>query len=171
MSSENHITIREWELSDGAQLLTELLHLAYKKQADRGLRYLASYQSLDITLQRIREGTCFVAVKDGIYIGTITYYSPEQVSGCKWYDRNDVASYGQFAVHPRVQSKGLGSKMIELVEDIARKEGAAEIAIDTAESALDLISFYKNRNYREVDRVQWKETNYQSVILSKQLSA
>jgi GNAT superfamily N-acetyltransferase len=102
-------------------------------------------------------------------VATICYYSPQRTRGYPWYDREDVASFGQLAVEPTMRTSGIGSRLMELVEQMALRDGAAEIALDTAESAEDLIRFYGKRGYRFIDHVQWKMTNYRSVIMSKRL--
>jgi len=43
------------------------------------------------------------------------------------------------------------------------------VAVDTAEGAAHLITFYRARGYRQVAYAQWDHTNYRSVILSKRL--
>ncbi len=48
--------------------------------------------------------------------------------------------------------------------------GAAEIALDTAVPAAHLIALYERRDYRIVDRYDWDETNYESVIMSRPVS-
>ncbi|WP_312116724.1 hypothetical protein [Brevibacillus reuszeri] len=42
-------------------------------------------------------------------------------------------------------------------------------SLDTAEGAHHLIRYYSARGYRHVDYVQWNETNYRSVLMSKKL--
>jgi GNAT superfamily N-acetyltransferase len=163
-------SIRNWERNDDIGQLTSLLHLAYSKLAKKGLRYLATHQDSTTTQKRIDSGVCVVAVVGNQYIGTVTYYSPKFTMGCEWYECDNVASYGQFGVHPDFQSSGIGSKLIAIVENLAVTDGADEIAIDTAETAFDLIKFYERRGYRIIENVQWKETNYRSVIMSKRLA-
>jgi ribosomal protein S18 acetylase RimI-like enzyme len=58
---------------------------------------------------------------------------------------------------------------MELVEDRARRTGADEIALDTAEEAGVLIAWYQRLGYRLVDTADWEITNYRSVVLSKRL--
>lgn len=161
--------IRKWENGDSLEELTALLHLAYRKNADAGMLFLASHQPVSVTADRIKKGVCFVAFHDGRMVGTITYYPPGKTAGCAWYERPGVASYGQFAVHPEFQNHGLGNRLMLLAEAEAKKERAAEIAIDTAETATELIRFYEKRGYRKVSEVRWREVNYRSVIMSKAL--
>lgn len=162
------VAIRRFDPSEGrVSELTSLLHRAYKHLADLGLRYVATYQDDATTLSRIQHAECYVAEFDRRIVGTITFRSAERTSGCDWYDRQDVSSFGQFGVEPSLQGRGIGALLMDKVELRARKTGAAEIALDTAEPATHLIELYTNRGYRIVGNVQWDVTNYRSVIMSK----
>ena len=57
--------------------------------------------------------------------------------------------------------------LLGLAESRAREKGIAHLALDTAEPATDLIELYQSKGYRLVDRLQWPDTNYRSVVLSK----
>jgi GNAT superfamily N-acetyltransferase len=59
--------------------------------------------------------------------------------------------------------------MMSMIEERAKELGAHEIALDTSEHADDLIKMYEKRGYKHVSHVQWGETNYRSVVLSKVL--
>ena len=163
------VAIRRINESDDLVALTELLHRAYAELARMGFRYTATYQSPEITKNRCRAGTCLVAETDGKTVGTVTYYSPEQTEHSEWYDRPEVSSFGQFGVDPSHQGRGIGSRLMDEVERLARESGAEEIACDTAEGATHLIELYGRRGYRLVGTVNWRDTNYVSVVLSKDL--
>jgi GNAT superfamily N-acetyltransferase len=154
---------------DSIEALTNLLHRSYKELADMGFQYLATHQSPAITLDRILKGECYVAKLGDTLVGTITFENAVQTSGCRWYDRSDVASFHQFAVAREHQRHGLGSLLLDVVERRALETGAHEIACDTAEGARHLVSLYERRGYRFIENVQWDVTNYRSVILSKSL--
>jgi len=166
-----HLLIRALQPSDSLSDLTALLHAAYGRLADMGLRYMATHQSEDVTRERVEQGTCLVAELNGRICGTILFRDPSATQGCPWYDRSDVASLGQFAVDPKLQSQGLGLQLMRKVEDLAVACGAAELALDTAEPATHLVEWYKRLGYRFIEHAQWSHTNYRSVILSKSLSA
>jgi ribosomal protein S18 acetylase RimI-like enzyme len=104
-------------------------------------------------------------------VGTITYYTCARTCGSPWLDRPDVAHFGQLAVDPAVQGRGLGTRLIATAEARARCDGAREIALDTAESAGHLIAWYERLGYRFVEYVDWGVTNYRSVVMSKRLTA
>ena len=163
------ILIRPLEPSDSISDLTALLHRAYAKLGNQGLRYMATHQSDEVTRARAQKGECFVAVVDGTICGTIVFIDAGRTKGCPWYDRADVASLGQFAVEPNFQAQGLGRRLISLVEARAAATGAVEIALDTAEPATHLVDWYGRLGYRFIEYAQCTHTNYRSVILSKAL--
>lgn len=157
------------EDEDRISELTELLHRGYARLAEMGLRFVATYQDDATTLSRIENAECYVAETNGKIAGTILFRDPCRTGSCAWYDRPEVASFGQFAVEPSLQGLGIGSMLMEKVEERARETGAQEIALDTAEPAVHLIQYYERRGYRIVDTVRWDVTNYRSVIMSKRL--
>jgi predicted N-acetyltransferase YhbS len=158
------------ETADSIDELTALLHRAYAPLLASGFRYTASYQDVDVTRQRAARGECYVLLDGARMIGTVTLIPPSvRHPACEWYDRLDVAVLGQFAIEPAFQGRGLGSRLMRFGEERASALGASEVSVDTAEGASDLIRFYEKRGYREVGHVQWKPTNYRSVVLSKKI--
>lgn len=168
-ASCDSITIRPLLPADSLVELTELLHRAYARLAQMGLRYKATHQSVEVTRSRVEQGECFVALADGVMCGTIVFKNAERTSGSPWYGRPDVASFGQFGVEPSLQARGIGRRLIVLVEECAVASGAKEIALDTAESAYHLIDWYTRLGYRHIEYADWGHTNYRSVIMSKSL--
>lgn len=164
------IEIRQWSESDSLTELTELLHRAYKTLADMGLRFFATHQTEEQTLERISDGTCLVGIMDQRIVATITYYSPGRSDGTPWYARPDVACFGQFAVAPELQKSGIGSMLLQRVEELAQAAEVPELALDTAEGATHLIEYYSRRGYRFIEYTQWDVTNYRSVVMSKTLT-
>jgi len=154
---------------DSIAQLTLLLHRAYARLAERGMRFVASHQDEQTTRCRIARGECYLAVHREQLIGTITLRDAEHTRGSPWLDRPDVANCGQFAVEPAFQCRGVGSRLLAFVEDRARTRGVAELALDTAEPAEDLIRFYATRGFRFIEYVQWDSVNYRSVVMSKRV--
>jgi predicted N-acetyltransferase YhbS len=162
-------TIRPWHETDDLCALTALLHRAYKPLADAGMRFVASHQDNSMTRERIAQGRCFVAEVDSAVAGAIVYYPPGAKSGCDWYRRPGVAVFGQFAVEPTLQRRGLGSDIVRAVEAAAIADGAAELALDTSEHAAGLLAYYHKLGFRLVAFTQWDAVNYRSVVMSKRL--
>lgn len=147
--------------------LTHLLHAAYAPLAAKGMRYLATHQAPSKTLERLKSGESYLSFLEKKLIGTVTLYREDLQSPCEYYRQANVFSFGQFAVDPSIQGRGLGSKMMDFIESRAKHLGAKELALDTSEHADHLISSYQKRGYKIVSHAQWKETNYRSVIMSK----
>lgn len=171
------ITVRRLLPTDSIPEITRLLHRAYKKQTEMGLRPLAGRQGDDVTRERITKGECFVAavpelrrgaIHDRI-VGTILFQEPAWGTGPEWFERRDVANFSQFAVDPDVQGRGIGIMLMDICEQRARETGAAELALSAAGPDTDLLRFYEKRGYRFVQPFQWGPTNYVSHILSKKL--
>ena len=76
---------------------------------------------------------------------------------------------GQLGVRPALREQGIGSGLILTVEEAARRDGARDLALDTAEPAVHLTEWYQSLGYRFVEFANWDMTNYRSVIMSKTL--
>ena len=163
--------IREFQDSDPVSEITALLHLAYKPLADDGLKYLASYQDDERTLSRIKTGRCFLLTYGPKISGIITYYAADK-NRADWpeiYLEDGSAHFGQFAIEPALQKHGLGSILMNYIEQFALAEGNHTLCFDTAESATHLINYYSKRGYHFAAYHQWDTTNYRSVIMKKHL--
>ncbi|MCB0356820.1 MAG: GNAT family N-acetyltransferase [Bdellovibrionales bacterium] len=150
--------------------LTAMLHAAYRPLAQKGMRYLATHQPAEITLNRLKKGDSFLGFLGERLVSTITVVKEDPNEPCGWYRRPEVFFFTQFAVRPGLQGLGIGSLLMDYIESYAKENGAHEIALDTSEHAHHLISTYSKRNYRFVEYAQWNVTNYRSVILSKNLT-
>lgn len=150
--------------------LTSFLHRGYRALAERGMKLPASYQDGETTRRRISRGECYLAFHEKKLIGTITLNDMQHTHGSPWLHRPDVASFRQFTVEPSLRRNGIGSYLIQYVERRAAIIGAAELALDTAEPATDLIQFYFARGYRFIEYVRWDTENYRSVVMSKRIS-
>ena len=102
-------------------------------------------------------------------VGTITLKDAAHTRGSPLYNRPDVAAFGQYAVRPSHQKRGIGSTLLNLVEQRAKDKRVKTLGLDTAESAAHLIALYQANGYEIVEYVQWPNVNYRSVILAKPL--
>jgi len=156
--------------SDDLHALTDLLHEAYAPLAAAGMRFVASYQDVETTRQRVGKGETILAVCDDAVIGTVTLATTEATKGSPFYDRPDVASVGQFAVRPADQRRGIGLALMNLCEERARELGVLHLALDTSERADTLIAMYEALGYRFIEHVQWGGLNYRSRVMAKALT-
>ena len=146
-----------------------MLHAAYRPLAEAGMRFVASHQEAETTRRRMAGGETIVALVDNHVVGVVTWRKPGGTGGPPHLQRADVAKFGQFAVDPVFQRRGIGSALLELVEDRVREEGIERLALDTSERATDLIRLYEGKGFRFVEHTQWESVNYRSVVMSKKL--
>lgn len=163
--------IRRLRPDDSFEDLTALLHRAYARLAKMGLRFVATYQDVETTRRRAMSGECFVVEEGAAIVATGTLYGPNPESGCELYRQPDLWHFGQFAVEPGLQGRGVGYSLLQRLEERARELGARRLALDTSESALHLIDYYRRQGFQVVGRVNWEETNYVSVLMVKELSS
>jgi predicted N-acetyltransferase YhbS len=164
------VLVRLLESRDSIHDLTEMLHRAYKRHADRGMRAIAAFQDDMTTVKRITGGECYVAVlrdDERKMVGTIVFKDAAHTSGTPWFDKPEVASFSQLAVEPWLQGRGIGGLLIRTAERRAQECGAVEIALSTPEPATELVAMYSHKGYRLVDHMHWPGTNYRSAIMSK----
>jgi GNAT superfamily N-acetyltransferase len=150
--------------------LTELLHEAYKPLADRGFRYSATHQSPEITLKRLKYFESFLAFWNGQLAGTIALIKWKADSPCEYYRREGLYHFGQYAVKPEFQGRGIARSLLFHIEKRTRDLGGKELTLDTAEGAIELIDMYKRHGYKAVSTTRWESTNYRSIIMAKEIS-
>ena len=154
---------------DDLDAITSLLHEAYAPLAAAGMRFVATHQDTAMTQERLKNGETFVATDGDLIVGIVTLKEAEATYGTPFYSRPDVADFGQFAVRPTHQRRGIGSHLIEMVECRAREKGVGELALNTSEHASHLIAMYTRKGFRFIEYAQWPDVNYRSMIFSKTL--
>ncbi len=168
-NDEMSVSLRECDLPRDLLPLTELVHRAYAALAASGLRYVASHQPPEVTEHRVRAGRCWVAESDGRIVGTITVRCANPEAQIPLYREEGVMIFGQFGVDPSERGKGIGRMLHEHVIAYALASGANVMALDTAAPAAHLIEMYRRWGYVEVGRHSWEMTNYESVVMKKEL--
>jgi len=169
---KTNYTIRLFDESiDSVEELTNLLHKAYKRLADMGLHFVATHQTVEYTRNYFKKGECYVLTSNSSdkLIGTIFYYTSMWPDAPEVFRRDDTVLFGKFAVDPDLQNRGLGSKLMDFIEERARSNGKKAIVLDTSEKALHLIDYYNKRGYEYVHHWQWPDVNYKSVVMRKHL--
>lgn len=162
------VTCRPLRDDDPIPQITALLHAAYERLLRMGFNYTATDQNDETTRRRLKNGAPLVAECDGRIVGTITYYQPSPKSSSEHLRTS--AHFGQFGVHPGYQGRGIGLQLLKAVEVQAIAEGKQTLALDTAEGATHLRSWYQSLGYELVGYAQWEGKTYRSVILMKHLT-
>ncbi|UTH73889.1 GNAT family N-acetyltransferase [Chromobacterium sp. IIBBL 290-4] len=72
-------------------------------------------------------------------------------------------------MEPHRQGQGIGDRLMEAAEDLARQHGCRAIRLDTAVEANHLVSRYLKRGYRIEAPLQWPDKSYRSLVMVKKL--
>lgn len=168
-ASSGEAAIRLFTEEDSVQELTGLLHRAYADHAAAGRVFFASYQSPQDTAHRLRSGECWLALQGKSLVGTVTVATP-YVAPQGYPAPTGAGSFWQLAVDPSQRGTGLGQRLLSLAEARVATRGAAQVVIDTSSQATDLVSWYRRRGYLPVGTWRWDVTNYDSVVLMKDLA-
>ncbi len=149
--------------------LTRLLHRAYAGHAAAGRVFFASYQSVQDTADRLGKGECWVAFRGNALVGSVTVAAPHGVP--QGYPASEGAgSFWQLAVDPSERGAGIGRRLLALAEERIAALGSALVVIDTASEAAELVGWYRRHGYTPIGSWRWGVTNYESVVLMKDLS-
>ncbi|MGE0193716.1 MAG: GNAT family N-acetyltransferase [Planctomycetota bacterium] len=166
----SRIFIRRWRSDDDAQALTDLVRSAYAHHAREGLRFWATHQSVEDTIDRLGRGASFLAIDGAAYVGTVTVQPPSLAAEVPLYREPDVHSVHQLAVALSHRGCQLGRRLHDVAAAHARSAGAKRLALDTALPAHGLIALYERWGYRVVGRHDFRPfTSYESVILALDL--
>jgi ribosomal protein S18 acetylase RimI-like enzyme len=138
-----------------------LLNRAYKELSDRGWNYTATYQDDAFTAQQILERRVFLVSDGERPIATISVHDQNEFTNRK------TLYVGKFAVHPELKNQGLGARLIDYVEGIAKSEGYDGLQLDTAKPAEHLVSWYQRLGYRIVGETRYEGKTYESWIFEK----
>jgi GNAT superfamily N-acetyltransferase len=80
-------------------------------------------------------GETIVAEDRDLVVGVVTLKRADESHGSPFYERPDVAGFGQFAVRPSHQHRRIGATLLHLVEQRARELDLRFLALDTSEHA------------------------------------
>ncbi|WP_167449901.1 GNAT family N-acetyltransferase [Streptomyces hyaluromycini] len=162
------VGVRRLAAGDSMEDLTALLHRSYADHAAAGRLFFGSYQSVRDTAHRVGSGECWLAVRGGELVGSVTVAAPYSVP--EGYPAPvGAGSFWQLAVDPAYRGAGLGQRLLALAEERIVALGSAQAVIDTSAQAVDLIGWYRRRGYSPVGSWRWGVTNYESVVLLKEL--
>ncbi len=161
--------VRLFTQGDSVADLTRLLHRAYSGHAAEGRVFFASYQSVQDTAHRLGRGECWVALQGSELVGTVTVAAP--YAAPEGYPAGaGSGSFWQLAVDPSHRGTGLGQRLLVLAEERIAALGFSQVVIDTSAEAVDLVGWYRRRGYVPVGSWRWRVTNYDSVVLLKELA-
>ncbi|MER6393713.1 GNAT family N-acetyltransferase [Streptomyces sp. NPDC001523] len=162
------VQVRRFRNGDSVEQLTLLLHRAYADHAAAGRVFFASYQSPQDTQHRLSQGECWIALDGNSVVGTVTVSAPH-ATPAGYPAPTGGGSFWQLAVEPSQRGTGLGQQLLALAESRIAALGSTQVVIDTSSQATDLVNWYLRRGYAPIGTWRWDVTNYDSIVLMKNL--
>ncbi len=144
--------------------ITELLHTAFAKRVNQGMRFRAASQDVQTTIEKVGDGICLVALLDNKLVGTITViYRKVDSKNKKWYHNNSYCYADQLAVHPAYQKKGIAEKLRAERLKICFEKKVDACILDTSIKAKSLVKLHIDSGFQKVELLSSPHTNYYSV--------
>ena len=78
--------------------------------------------------------------------------SGETVAVLELIDGDDHVFIENVAVHPQYQGMGLGRRLLDHAESVARARGRPEIRLETNERFVENLAIYRARGFEEIGR-------------------
>jgi GNAT superfamily N-acetyltransferase len=159
--------------SDDAVELTALLNEAYRKLRDTGLNFTAATQDVETTRERVAGGVCWVIEHDGRVTATMTMSvpPPDDIRSLSSHARqSDTGWVCQEAFGPELRGRAVEKRLLEVARGWAIGHGITRIGLDTAAPAEHLVMMYGRWGFERVDDVHFPEKNYESVVMTQDLS-
>ena len=130
---------------EDAPALKDLLEAAYRGDSARqGWNHEADI----LDDERVAPGEVEALLADPA-VTILTARDDDQLIGCVAVTRKDasLAYLGMLCVLPTLQSAGLGRRLLDAAEDLARADGIAAMEMTVIDSRTSLIAWYERRGY------------------------
>ena len=152
--------IRKALISD-LETVKSLTEACAKKMINDGIfQWNDHYPSKEIFRKDIEEESLYVW-DDKTQIKGCIMFSPEKdevYNSTKWLTQDDKNIYvHRLAVHPKFQKKGIGNKLMNFAESIAKKLNFISIRLDTFSQNKSNNKFYESRGYQKLGDVFFRK--------------
>lgn len=132
-------------------------------EKESGIRFNLLRYSFDDIKERIEKEKLIVLVA----------FSEEKLLGTrtlKWDSSRKIAEGMWLAVSPKVQGKGVGSKLMNFGSNLIKLLGGKYIWEDTAIEAKSSVKMHEKNGYYIIGLVSYTSTDYYSYVFRKQLT-
>ena len=152
--------IRKALISD-LETVKSLTEACAKKMISDGIfQWNDHYPSKEIFRKDIEEESLYVWDDKNQIKGCIMF-SPEKdevYNSTKWLTQDNKNIYvHRLAVHPKFQKKGIGNKLMNFAESIAKKLNFISIRLDTFSQNKSNNKFYESRGYQKLGDVFFRK--------------
>lgn len=137
----------------------EVTALAYREQAEPASTSPEYLERVADVAGRARHGLVLGAVEEGRVLGTVTVELDGRIPG--GHPRPplapDQAHVRMLGVHPEVQGRGIGRRLMEGVADQARRAGKRRVTLETTEAMVTAQRLYESMGYRRVEDLVFED--------------
>lgn len=137
------ISIRDIALDDAGEVLT-LQRAAFVSEA-------IIYQDLDMPVFTQTLAEVEAELRENL--GCVAVRGARMVGAARARQHEGMLLIGRIAIAPDVQGAGLGSRLLEAVEERGRSAGAREAELFTGRLSEANVRLYERQGYRESERV------------------
>ena len=154
-----------WEEAEiSPRAAVELFHDSFQERIEQGLIMGGSLMTEERFLEMIRNDIVYVAI-DGSHLAGFANakISNRPPTGEKYLEMRYVA------IAPDYKRTGIGSRLFELVIEVAKEEGCTHCISDTATTASSSIAWHKSNGFRIVGWKHFHSREYNSYVFRKEL--
>ncbi|QLD86947.1 GNAT family N-acetyltransferase [Natronomonas halophila] len=152
------VRIREATVTD-AEPLAAVYRSAYRENRELGFPAKAESATADRVSGWIRDQRVFVAERDGAIVGGVRVEptAPERLK---------VSRFGVDETH---KGEGIGTTLLQHVEDWARAEGYSTVWLTTPGEHPSLPGFYRDRGYEKTGDYPLDHRDYDEIVMEKRV--
>lgn len=125
----------------------ELIDLDHRIWSSTTTPATITWESIDEFAKRNPEGSQVVAVVDGVVAGYLGFHAPTPL------ETNQHVMEIDIAVDPGFQGRGIGKKLLEKYEHLAKDKGIHKISLRVLATNEGAIEFYKKCGFLEQGRL------------------
>lgn len=142
-----------------AEQLARVYRSAYRENRRLGFPAKAGSATESEVSEWIRENRIYVAKIDGEVVGGVRLEATD----------SERVKLSRLGVHERWKGDGVGSRLLDHAEEVARDDGYATIWLTTPEEHPYLPELYRRRGYEKTDDYPLEYRDYDEIVVEKQV--
>ena len=133
--------------TDDVEAIVELMYEAYAPIRDLGIQFESAYPTRDKVKDNMEQNLCYVYEIDNTLISTISLRMPWSNNPGPYY----FPHIWWFAANPQYKGKGIGSEVLNFIENEIIKQGfhSPAVTLGTASNHPWLVEMYERRGYQK----------------------
>lgn len=147
----DNFQIERAKIGDLDSIWQIILYAKEIRKADGSTQWQNGYPFRETILEDIRQGNAYVVRNESEVLGYVAVIfgkeeAYENIDG-KWFSDGDYCAVHRLAVSKTMKGKGLATKILQEVENIARENGVLSIKIDTIFDNIPMLKIVEKLGY------------------------